>query len=69
MDSNRIESSILAPPHQLGVSLCSIGAGSEVRGQKSEVSSVLCLLFSVLCLTGATGCALTARAFGWPVRY
>jgi len=49
MDSNRIESSFSAPPHQLGGSQWSIGAGSEVRGQKSKVSSVLCPLLSVLC--------------------
>ena len=49
MDSNRIESSFSTRPHQLGGSLCSIGAGSEVRRQKSEVSSVLCPLFSVFC--------------------
>jgi len=49
MDSNRIESRFSAPPHQLGGSLWSIGAASEVRGQKSEVSVVLRSLFSVLC--------------------
>jgi len=42
MDSNCIKTSILTPRHQLGGRLCSIGAASEV-------SSVLWLLFSVLC--------------------
>jgi len=48
MDSNRIKSSFSTPKtHHSRVQLST--RLSEVRGQKSEVSSVLCPLFSVLC--------------------